>query len=350
MAEQQIHKDNIFDHPKRLLVGGVAIGIGGFLLYKLGRKIVTGIQKRNTENLADDSPEVRQAMSLRSAMNPSGISWMKSFDTTNTTALFDTSKQIKNLDEVSNAYRKLYDDDLLKDVQNELSASDYQKFLTMVSSNPNKTGGSAPVSFAKKSQMVVAKAEVYLRTSPDATYHEAIYEAFSSHKNIIRKAQVGEFLGYATGRQAYDDKNNVKFIEVGYLVKKDGLPSSMKPYAGKSYTYWVSSSSNYVDIFPFYKNMWQAYPGTQQESSYKKPLDYYSSLTGFFSQAVITKRATQVLNNKMQPIIPVPSQTLLGQYLMTLDTGRVIFIKFRTVDNTERWVKADFVTIKDYSI
>jgi len=96
--------------------------------------------------------------------------------------------------------------------------------------------------------------------------------------------------------------------------------------------------------------MWQAYPGTQQESSYKKPLDYYSSLTGFFSQAVITKRATQVLNNKMQPIIPVPSQTLLGQYLMTLDTGRVIFIKFRTVDNTERWVKADFVTIKDYSI
>ena len=350
MAEKQVNKESIFDHPKRLLVGGVAIGVGGFLLYKLGRKIITNMQQRSTENLADDSPEVRQAMSLRSAMNPSGASWMMSFDTTNTTALFDTAKQIKNLDEVSSAYRKLYDDDLLQDVQKELSTSDYQKFLTMVSSNPGKTGGNAPVSFAKKSQMVVAKVEVFLRTSPDATYHEAIYQAFSSNKNIIRKAKAGEFLGYATGKQAYDDKNNVKFIEVGYLVKKESLPASLKAYAGKSYTYWVSSSSNYVDIFQAYKNMWQAYPSTQQECSYKKPLDYYSALTGFITKAVVTKRATQVLDDKMQPFVAVPPQTILGQYLMCLDTGRIKFIKFRTVDNTERWVKADFVTIKDTTI
>lgn len=350
MADKQENKDSIFDHPKRLLVGGVAIGVGGFLLYKLGRKLITGIQQRNTENMADDSPEVRQAMSLRSAMNPSGASWMMSFDTTNTTALFDTARQIKNLDEVSSAYRKLYDDDLLQDVQKELSASDYQKFLTMVSSNPGKTGGSAPVSFAKKSQMVVAKVEVFLRTSPDATYHEAIYQAFSDHKNIIRKAKVGEFLGYATGKQAFDDKNNVKFIEVGYLVKKENLPASLKAYAGKTYTYWVSSSSNYVSIFQSYKDLWQAYPSSQQECSYKKPLDYYSSLTGFITQAVISKRATQVLDDKMQPFVHVPPQTLLGQYLMCLDTGRVRFVKFRTVDNTERWVKADFVTIKDNTI
>ena len=345
MAAKQVNKDNIFDHPKRLLVGGVAIGIGGYLLYKLGRNIITSIQQRNTENLADDSPEVRQAMALRSAMNPSGASWMMSFDTTNTTALFDTAKQIKNLDEVSSAYRKLYDDDLLQDVQKELSAADYQKFLTMVSSNPNKTGGSAPVSFAKKSQMVVAKTEVYLRSSPDATYHEALYEAFSSHKNIVRKAKAGEFLGYATGKQAFDEKNNVKFIEVGYLVKKENLPTSLKPYAGKQYTYWVSSSSNYVVIYQYYKDMWQAYPGTQQECSYKKPLDYYSTLSGLLSKAVITTRATQVLDDKMQPFVPVPSNTLLGQYLMNLDTGKQRFIKFQTIDNTQRWVKANDVKI-----
>ena len=337
MAEKQVNKDSIFDHPKRLLVGGVAIGIGGFLIYKLGSKIVAGIQQRNTENLASDNPEVRQAMSLRSGINPSGVNWMRDFDGTSTTIIFETSRQIKNLNAVGDAYRKLYGDDLLKDLQSELSASDYQKFLTMVSSNPGKTGGNAPVSFAKKSQMVVAKVEVFLRTSPDATYHEAIYQAFSSNKNIIRKAKAGEFLGYATGKQAYDDKNNVKFIEVGYLVKKESLPASLKAYAGKSYTYWVSSSSNYVDIFQAYKNMWQAYPSTQQECSYKKPLDYYSALTGFITKAVVTKRATQVLDDKMQPFVAVPPQTILGQYLMCLDTGRIKFIKFRTVDNTERW-------------
>jgi hypothetical protein len=35
-----------------------------------------------------------------------------------------------------------------------------------------------------------------------------------SNKNIIRLAKPGEFLGYATGRQAFDEVNNVKFIEV----------------------------------------------------------------------------------------------------------------------------------------
>ena len=347
MAEGQENKDSIFDHPKRLLVGGAAIGIGGFLLYKLARKVITGIQKQNTEKMADDSPEVRQAMALRSAMNPSGISWMKSFDTTNTTAVFDTAKQIKKLDEVGSAYRKLYDDDMLKDLQNELSTSDYQKFLTMVSSNPGKASGSAPVKFAIKSQLVVAKKEIFLRSSPDASYHGAIYEIASKSKNIIRKAKVGEFLGYATGKQSYDSKNNVKFIEVGYLVKKEDLPASLKAYAGKKYTYWVSSSSDYVDIFPYYKNMWDQYPGTQNETSYKKPLDYYGGVAGLIEKPVVTVRTTKVMDEKFRNPLQVQSQTLLGEYLMILDTGKTNYVKFRTVDNTLRWVVSSDVIIKN---
>lgn len=345
MAAQKTDKYAFLDNPKRILVGGAVIGIGGFLLYKLGRKIITGMQRRNTENLADDSPEVRQAMVLRSAMNPSGASWMMSFDTTNTKAVFDTGQQIKNLDEVATAYRKLYDDDLLHDLQNELNATDYQKFLTMVSSNPAKSKGSAPTTFAKKNQLVVAKAEVYLRTSPDASYHGAIYE-IGENKNIIRKAKIGEFLGYATGKQNFDIKNNVKFIEVAYLVKKENPPAALKAHAGKSYTYWVSSSSNYVEIFAYYKDMWSKYPTTQNEVSYKKPLDYYSGISGTFSQPVITTRFAHVLDDKMQPFLPVKPGTLLGEYLMCLNTGRAKYIKFRSVDNTERWVTADAVNIK----
>jgi hypothetical protein len=284
-------------------------------------------------------------MALRSAMNPSGASWMMSFDTTNTKAVFDTAPQIKKLDEVSTAYRKLYDNDLLKDLQNELNTTDYQKFLTMVSSNPAKSGGAAPTTFAKKNQLVVAKVEVTLRTSPDASYHGAFYE-IGENKNIIRKAKVGEFLGYATGKQSFDVKNNVKFIEVAYLVKKENPPAALKAYAGKSYSYWVSSSSSYVEIFGYYKDMWSKYPSTQNEVSYKKPLDFYSGVSGAFFQPVITIRLTQVLNDKMQPIIPVKSGTLLGEYLMNLDTGQNKYIKFRTVDNTERWVSAEAVNIK----
>ncbi len=341
MAEKK-DKYGFLDNPKRLLIGGAVVGVGGFLLYKFGKKIITGIRQRNTASLADDSPAVRQAMALRSAVNPSGAKWMRSFDFTIVDAILETAKQITNLDEVANAYRKLYNAELLKELQSELSTGDYQKVLNILSSNTKKTTGTT-YKFAEKNQLVVAKTDVFLRSSPDASYHGAIYE-ISANKNIIRKAKVGEFLGYATGSQHFDDKNNVKFIEVSYLVKKDGIPEAMKPFAGKQFSYWVSSSADYVEIFTIYKSMLAKYPSTQAEVAYKKPLTYYSGLKGMIINPVITKKATQVLDEKMQPFILVGPGTLLGEYLMALDTGATRFIKFKTVDNTERWVRADYVT------
>ncbi len=341
MAEKK-DKYSFLDHPQRVLIGGAVLGVGGFLLYKFGKKIINGFQARNTASMADDSPAVRQAMALRSAVNPSGASWMRSFDFTNVNAILETAKQITNLDEVAGAYRKLYNSELLRELQNELNTGDYQKVLTILSSNTKKTTGTT-FKFAEKNQLVVAKTDVYLRSSPDASYHGALYE-ISANKNIIRKAKVGEFLGYATGGQHFDEKNNVKFIEVAYLVKKDGIPESMKPFAGKQFSYWVSSSTEYVEIFSVYKDMLSKYPATQAEVAYKKPLTFYSGLKGMIINPVITRKATQVLDEKMQPFIMVGPSTLLGEYLMALDTGVTRFIKFKTVDNTERWVRAEYVT------
>jgi hypothetical protein len=345
MSLNNEHIKEWLDNPKRILVGGVVVGIGGFLLYKLGKKIIDDAQHNTTESQVTDNVEVRQAMSLRSAMNPSGMSWMMSFDGTNTTVLFNTAKQIKNFDSVSSAYKKLYNDDLLIDVQKELSTEDYQKFMTLVSSTASTKSGTAKLSFAKKNQLVVAKQEVFLRSSPDASYHGAFYE-FGENENIIRKAKVGEFLGYATGKQSFDVKNNVKFIESAYLVPKENLPASLKSQAGKTFTFWVSSSSDYIALFDNFNAMMTAYPSTKSDVSYRKPLDYYSGVSGFSPQAVITKKKTYVLDASLKPLISVQSGTLLGMYLMSLNTGSAQFIQFRTIDNTERWVKAESVLTK----
>ena len=71
------------------------------------------MNKSDAQNKADDSPEVRQAMSLRSAMNTSGISWMMSMDTTDTSTVLNTAKTITNLDSVQKAYKNLYQNNLL---------------------------------------------------------------------------------------------------------------------------------------------------------------------------------------------------------------------------------------------
>jgi hypothetical protein len=349
MEKKKATLNQWLDNPKRILVGGVVVGVGGFLLYKMGKKIYDDIQHKSTENSADDSPEVRQAMNFRSGINPSGISWMKTFDSLNYNMIMDTAKTVTNLDAVCTAYTKLYGDDLLADLQRELNPENYQRFLTLVSSNAHKKGGAAPQKFSKKSELIVAKTDVFLRTSPDASYHGAIYE-IGENKNIIRKAKPGEFLGYATGKQSFDLKNNVKFIEVAYLIKKENPPANMKAFAGKKYSYWVSSSADYIDQFNYYNDMLKQYPALQAEVAYKKPLDFYSGVKGFAgveTVPVITKRKTYVLDAKMQPLIPVQEGTLLGVYLMSLNTGTATYIQFRTIDNTERWVNADSIVTKN---
>jgi hypothetical protein len=62
------------------LTGGLMLFGGLLLTYHLGKKLIEELRKGGAERRADDSPEVQQAMLLRMAMNPSGVSWMKSFD------------------------------------------------------------------------------------------------------------------------------------------------------------------------------------------------------------------------------------------------------------------------------
>lgn len=331
--------DYVMQHPGRVLVGGIVIGIGSHFLYKAVRNVIMKARQGHTAKKIGDSPAVRQATMLRNAMNPSGYSWLMNLDQTNEAKIYDTAKGITDMNEVISAYKNLYDSDLLEDLQSELDTEEYQKFMTLISSNPDKTGKPA-VPFVKKSQMVVAKKEVYVRKTPDASYHGAWYESASGN-NIIFQAKAGEFLGYATGKQELDTDNNVKFIQVGYLVKKENLPLALKAYAGKTYSMWVSSSKDYVDIFDDEKTMLSQYPQVRRVLAYKKPLDYYDkTVKGIQEKMVVSISDTRVLDENMQFYCEVEKQVLLGRYLGNLQTGGKKYIQFLTVDNTERWAES----------
>ena len=336
MAEQGTKERiiQVVENNQSKLINGLLVVGGIYLTYRLGKNLIAGINKNDAQSKADDNPDVRQAMALRSAMNPSGISWMMSMDTTNTSSVLDTARTVTNLDNVSKAYKNLYQNNLLDDLQSELSTSDYQKFLTIVSSNAKKDtsgGGAAPVQFAKPNQLVVCKKSVF-------------YEVFSE-KNIIRYAQPGEFLGYATGRQYFDDVNNVKFIEVAFVVRAQYAPAKYKNQNKKRYNYWVSSSSNYVEIFSYYKNMYDAYPKTQNYTGWMKPVDYFT-LKGMPMPRILTRARTPILNDQLVAINMAEPNTILGQYIMGLNTGKAEFLQFRTVDNKLRWVERRFIQLE----
>jgi hypothetical protein len=335
------------NNQSKLINGALVVG-GIYLTYRLGKNIIASLNKSDAQNKADDSPEVRQAMALRSAMNPSGISWMMSMDTTDTGTVLNTAKTITNLDSVQKAYKNLYQDNLLDNLQNELSTSEYQKFLTIISSNKDKDtskGGAPPVQFAKANQLIVAKKAVSLRSSPDASNHGAFYEVFSD-QNILRQAYAGEFLGYATGRQQFDEVNNVKFIEVAYVINAVNAPAAYKNKNKKRVSFWVSSSSLYVDIFTYYKNMFDAYPATKKLTGWKKPPDFFT-LKGIPMPRLLTRVNTPVLNERLIPIAYAMPNTVLGKLIMSMNTGNGEYLQFQTVDNTLRWVDKRYIQLQE---
>jgi len=329
------------------LIKGVVIAGGLYLGYRVTTKMIKNWKERNTSALADQSPEVRQAMGLRSAMNPSGISWLMWTDGTNETAIKQIASQIQNLDSVAMAYRNLYQAELIKNLQSELSSQDFNAFLQAVSNNRINTGSgngtqaSPSGAYTTPQKLIVAKQSVFVRTSPDASYHGAWYEV-GENKNIFKTAAAGEFIGYATGKQHFDATNNVKFIEVAYRVATSGAPSAYVKDAGKTRLLWVSASSNYIEQFSSSQAMEARYPAAKGVTSYLLPVAGlgWLSLAG---SRVVTNAPTMVMDERFQPISSVEANVLLGYPVMTMSGQGHELTLFRTMEGRDRWVNTNEV-------
>ena len=98
-------------------------------------KTVKFIKKRNAEKRAGSDINVQQAMLLKSAMNPSGVSSLMWGDGTKESAIKNVASQITDLNKVIKEYRNLYSRNLLQDLQNELNNNDYATFINSVSNS-----------------------------------------------------------------------------------------------------------------------------------------------------------------------------------------------------------------------
>ena len=72
MAEQGTKERiiQVVENNQSKLINGLLVVGGIYLTYRLGKNLIAGINKNDAQSKADDSPDVRQAMALRSAMNP----------------------------------------------------------------------------------------------------------------------------------------------------------------------------------------------------------------------------------------------------------------------------------------
>jgi hypothetical protein len=331
-------------------IRGLLIAGGLYLGYRLGSSLLADLREQRTALQADNSPTVRQALALRSALNPSGLSWLMWADGTDEAAIRQLSGQISNLDAVITAYRALYRSELLEDLQGELSQAMFQEFLTTVSNNrinANPGGSTAGQgAYTNPGRLVVAKREVYVRTSPDASNHGAWYEVLSE-RNIFRTAKAGDFIGYATGRQHYDARNDVKFIEVGFRVSPSvsvsTLPAEYRRLAGRSQILWVSASGTYTEQFSTVAAMEARWPQTRGYATHLLPLSglgWADGGTGAGSR-VVTVRPTMVMDEGFRVLTQAEAGVLMGYAVMGLSGRGIDYTLVRTAGGQDRWLKTE---------
>jgi hypothetical protein len=252
--------NNTDDFKKRILTIGF-YGVLSYAAYRFGLKPIMDKAKKNktSSNLIND-PNSSAATMLYNAINPSGIKWMRSFDSTNEKKIYDAARSIKDWGKVQINYRNLYSRDLLSDLQSELDGDEYQTFLNILKQSINSNSNS--VTNSNKGLLLVTNKDVRLRSTPDSSQG-----TFSLNSNILTVAKSNTFLGFSTGKIIVDD-NGVKYYEVmiGFSgnIPKGPLYDIYKEQNSKTLRFFVGSGA--IDKYSDINNLVEAginiYPGT----------------------------------------------------------------------------------------
>jgi hypothetical protein len=304
---------------KAILVAGAVYGI---------TKIVKNYQKSNTEHQVEKKPEVSQAMTIYSAMNPSGMDWMKKMDGTNAEAILNTAKEITDLNKVQDAYRKLYNSSMLDDLRQELSPEDYTKFLNTLkfsTKNINKGTNKPKIDF-KKGTLIATKLQTNVRKTPKNI------SKWSFDSNIIKLAEAGKFIGFATGKSEFDNsgagETGTLFIEIQSVALDTKKPVFF--WVAASQLQSISQADYKARKYPFFwlneKDALNGFNGTQRR--------------------VMAFTSVPILDEQFRMIgIASPLQQL-GYSIMELNDNKGNeYVKFITNQKKQHWVNKKFVQV-----
>jgi hypothetical protein len=296
----------------------VKVAIVGTGLYFLNRAY-RNYQRTQTEAETDSNPAVQQAMALRVAMNPSGLEWLRRMDGTDLTGIFTTALKITSIQAVASAYKNLYQSDLFEDLQTELSASEYQKFLTII-----KYNGTSSIQIPG-GNYAVTKLKTNARKTPK------VIGKFSFENNIIKQVNANMFIGFTTGKKAFDAENNTAFIE-------------LKTFNGKKFFYVALSQVDLYTKSDFEAKYGKNYGGIIETFSNVSFNGFTGSL--YKPNSVVLKIKAPVYN-LMGAVIGWPDAgTLLGSLIMEIKTkDQRGFIQFKNSSGQLGLVDRRFVHI-----
>lgn len=218
-----------------------------------------------------------------------------------------------------------------------MSAEEYQKFFNIINLSQRKSDQKIKTSLQfGKGRIAISKAQVNIRKTPRASGSQTKDKLLVfGRSNIITSADSGIAVGITTGRTMFDEKaepSGVLFIEINVLKSNASVKDS--------FTAWVAASQIETLTSEQYKlKRNPALSITKEQYD-----DASASLNGTdlganYRREIITISPTYILNDKFQAIGEAAKNIILGFPIMELKTPNEDYVKFLTIDDTQRWVK-----------
>jgi len=113
----------------KLITALIVSVAGGLAVWQL-KKFLS-----NSESKQINEPEVQLASRIRTAVNPSGVSWLINTDTTDEYSLYQIAKEIneqKNFDKVAKSYQRQFSETLESRLRTEFDPNEYNKFFSII--------------------------------------------------------------------------------------------------------------------------------------------------------------------------------------------------------------------------
>lgn len=208
-----------------------ALGLG--ISFLVGRRIVRNIRKKRSERRF--TGEAQQAILLRSAMNPSGMSWMMWMDGTKEKAVYEIAAQITNFRKVQQEYQNLFNSSLVRDLENELSTDEYTKFMNIVNSGGQQQISEGNTGSGGNTQSETTtgdiKGKVILIAKTTKIYEKFTWYPFGS----VKKVEPYYFINHvATG--------NIKKLMISFGVYLEFVETRIKTLEGSVKAIYVSKA------------------------------------------------------------------------------------------------------------
>ncbi|MFA6925059.1 MAG: hypothetical protein WC223_12510 [Bacteroidales bacterium] len=337
----------------------IILGVSGTLFF--GYKWAAAKRRKQLEAKAGQDADIKAAIDIYNAIpaglkkgegslwNPFGFVtdiankiatiWQK----TDTDRILDISKRIKDNKRVFKVFRILYNEDLYQLLSKVLSTSD----LDLFTAHSGPTHSSSVTPAIPKNNIVISTKTVNVRKTP--LNQEGVYSNSSvwnkiknlssevirryTQSNIIATVDNDKFLGITTGREVTDEEGKTVFTEV-LGIKKGGSKWDTTIYVWKGAIRTLTKEQATKE-FGTLKTL------ITNKAFFIDP----AKLSGLDDESVIIKSVAKatIYDEQMKPLSTVDKNYALGRVTGSLNTGERVYVKFFTVNGTERYIDKRFV-------